>query len=63
MKSSMGIGGFQVLSWSIFEIPLLCLSGVQGPEPLEMVYIEHWCALHGTLLRLEDARTDIPPLD
>jgi hypothetical protein len=36
---------------------------VQGPETLDMAYIEHWCALHGTLPRLEDALAGIPPLD
>jgi hypothetical protein len=36
---------------------------VQGPETLDMAYIEHWCALHGTLARLEDALAGIPPLD
>lgn len=36
---------------------------VQGPETLDMAYIEHWCALHGTLARLADALAGIPPLD
>ena len=36
---------------------------VQGPETLEMAYIEYWCARHGTLLRLQEALDGIPPLD
>jgi hypothetical protein len=36
---------------------------VQGPETLDMPYIEHWCALHATLPRLHDALAGIPPLD
>lgn len=36
---------------------------VQGPETLDMAYIEHWCAIHGTRARLEDALAGIPPLD
>lgn len=36
---------------------------VQGPESLNMAYIEKWCALHGTLPRLHDALAGIPPLD
>jgi hypothetical protein len=35
---------------------------VQGPETLDMAYIEHWCALHGTAPRLSDALAGIPPL-
>lgn len=36
---------------------------VQGPETLDMAYIKHWCAVHGTLDRLTDALAGIPPLD
>ena len=36
---------------------------VQGPETLDMDYIEHWCGLHGTLPRLHEALAGIPPLD
>ena len=36
---------------------------VQGPETLDMAYIEHWCGLHGTLNRLHEALAGIPPLD
>jgi len=36
---------------------------VQGPETLDMAYIERWCALHGTLDRLKSALDGIPPLD
>jgi hypothetical protein len=36
---------------------------VQGPETLDMAYIEHWCAQHGTLPRLREALAGIPPLD
>ncbi len=36
---------------------------VQGPESLDMAYIEHWCAQHGTLPRLHEALAGIPPLD
>ena len=36
---------------------------VQGPETLDMPYIEHWCALHGTVPRLREALAGIPPLD
>jgi hypothetical protein len=35
---------------------------VQGPETLDMGYIEHWCAKHGTLPRLQEALAGIPPL-
>lgn len=35
---------------------------VQGPETLDMAYIEGWCARHGTTQRLEDALAGIPPL-
>lgn len=35
---------------------------VQGPETLDMNYIESWCARHGTLERLRNALADIPPL-
>lgn len=36
---------------------------VQGPETLDMEYIERWCAMHGTLERLKTALDGIPPLD
>jgi len=36
---------------------------VQGPETLDMAYIEHWCGLHGTLPRLKEALDGIPPLE
>lgn len=36
---------------------------VQGPESLDMAYIEHWCEAHGTTGRLRDALAGIPPLD
>ena len=35
---------------------------VQGPETLDMAYIEGWCAKHGTATRLADALAGIPPL-
>jgi hypothetical protein len=35
---------------------------VQGPEALDMVYVESWCKQHGTSLRLQDALAGIPPL-
>lgn len=36
---------------------------VQGPESLDMTYIEKWCDLHGTRERLQKALSEIPPLD
>jgi hypothetical protein len=36
---------------------------VQGPENLDMPYIEHWCTQHGTLPRLREVIEGIPPLD
>jgi hypothetical protein len=36
---------------------------VQGPETLDMAYVEGWCAEHGTLDRLKAALDGIPPLD
>jgi hypothetical protein len=36
---------------------------VQGPESLDMAYIERWCATHGTGERLREALAGIPPLD
>lgn len=36
---------------------------VQGPETLDMEYIEGWCTQHGTLERLRAALDGIPPLD
>ncbi len=35
---------------------------VQGPETLDMGYIEHWCGVHGTAGRLRAALAAIPPL-
>ncbi len=35
---------------------------VQGPESLDMAYIENWCAQHGTTDRLNAALAGIPPL-
>ena len=35
---------------------------VQGPETLDMGYIESWCARHQTTGRLKDALAGIPPL-
>ena len=35
---------------------------VQGPESLDMAYIEKWCAQHGTTERLKTALAGIPPL-
>lgn len=35
---------------------------VQGPETLDMAYIEKWCAQHGTTERLRAALAGIPPL-
>ena len=35
---------------------------VQGPESLDMAYIEAWCARHGTTDRLKTALAGIPPL-
>jgi hypothetical protein len=35
---------------------------VQGPETLDMAYIERWCARHGTTERLHAALAGIPPL-
>jgi len=35
---------------------------VQGPESLDMAYIEQWCARHGTTERLRAALAGIPPL-
>jgi hypothetical protein len=35
---------------------------VQGPESLDMAYIEKWCAQHGTTDRLKAALADMPPL-
>ncbi|MFT3991365.1 MAG: hypothetical protein QM680_08130 [Luteolibacter sp.] len=35
---------------------------VQGTETLDMPYIRHWCDLHQTTTRLEDALAGIPPL-
>jgi hypothetical protein len=36
---------------------------VQGPESLDMAYIESWCGRHGTLPRLREALDGIPPLE
>jgi hypothetical protein len=35
---------------------------VQGPETLDMPYIENWCATHGTSERLRDIITSLPEL-
>ena len=35
---------------------------VQGPETLDMAYIEGWCSQHGTTERLNQALAGIPPL-
>ena len=35
---------------------------VQGPETLDMAYIEKWCTEHGTMERLRAALAEIPPL-
>lgn len=35
---------------------------VQGPETLDMDYIEKWCAQHGTTERLKAVLSGIPPL-
>lgn len=35
---------------------------VQGPETLDMAYVEKWCAEHGTTDRLRAALAAIPPL-
>jgi len=36
---------------------------VQGPETLDMAYIETWCRTHGTEVRLRAALEGIPPLE
>ncbi len=35
---------------------------VQGPESLDMPYIENWCSIHGTSERLQKALAEIPPM-
>jgi hypothetical protein len=35
---------------------------VQGPETLDMAYIEEWCGKHGTSQRLREILESIPPL-
>jgi hypothetical protein len=35
---------------------------VQGPETLDMPYIENWCATHGTSERLRDIIASLPEL-
>jgi hypothetical protein len=35
---------------------------VQGPETLDMAYIENWCTIHGTMERLANALAGIPPM-
>ncbi|MCW1886285.1 nucleotidyl transferase AbiEii/AbiGii toxin family protein [Luteolibacter flavescens] len=35
---------------------------VQGPENLDMSYIEKWCGIHGTMDRLHRVLAEIPPL-
>ena len=36
---------------------------VQGPETLDMAYIEHWCRTHETLGRMQTALEGIPQLE
>ena len=35
---------------------------VQGPETLDMAYVENWCGIHGTLERLHKILAELPPL-
>lgn len=35
---------------------------VQGPETLDMTYIQNWCSIHGTTERLETILASLPPL-
>jgi len=35
---------------------------VQGPENLDMPYIENWCSIHQTTSRLSDTLARIPPM-
>jgi hypothetical protein len=35
---------------------------VQGPETLDMTYIESWCVTHGTTERLASILESLPPL-
>ncbi len=35
---------------------------VQGPETLDTLYIEKWCAIHGTTQRLETIIESLPPI-
>jgi hypothetical protein len=35
---------------------------VQGPETLDMAYIQNWCDTHGTRERLEMIVASLPPL-
>jgi hypothetical protein len=35
---------------------------VQGPETLDMAYVENWCRTHGTLERLQKILAELPPL-
>jgi hypothetical protein len=35
---------------------------VQGPETLDMAYIENWCTIHGTTDRLANILASLPPL-
>ena len=35
---------------------------VQGPETLDMAYIENWCRAHATLERLQKILAELPPL-
>jgi hypothetical protein len=35
---------------------------VQGPETLDMAYVENWCGTHGTLERLQKILAELPPL-
>lgn len=35
---------------------------VQGPETLDMSYIENWCSIHGPSARLGEILASLPPL-
>lgn len=35
---------------------------VQGPETLDMPYVEQWCSIHGTSARLAEILKSLPPL-
>jgi hypothetical protein len=40
----------------------LDVMAVQTPKKLDMPYIEHWCAIHGTSGRLESILASLPPI-